>query len=1207
MTTPDEVKIIVEKILAGTETDEDIKALCQAHESNERITLQVGNQIVNIGQGKDFQIGDRICQEPSAEAIQNAIRQVFDEYYLASSSISFEENGSIDLFAAIERNAFRVRKALDPYILFTIRRECLLEKCLKQIRIGIEGKYRVIPILGAAGYGKSTILGTIYDELHRELVESSTGWVALARCDDLIESADNFAKELGEKVSERRLSIVEIAKQLTAQYDRGVLLLDTLDIVLTKPLVPVLRGILFQLLEIGTTVVFTCRDQDYSDFFEPYHESFAGFRESVYEGCKIPQFNNDEVREATRDFVRLKLGYATPESQTSFADKIIALSADSVPLQEIVRNPLLLALLCELFAKSENVPEDLTVSQLYEKYWNWKIAKVRHNLQSRRLGKVKEKLCLQIAETLYKNSGEKLRDFIYESNLDLDEADFSAYTALKSEGVLKELGGNRIGFFHQTFLEYAIARWLNSTESGDCAKTKLRANIRASNLAATAYYIWSIFRQLLTLISLSEFYQIFDELDKSKILPFRSVAFAAVSRTEPESSSVLLRLLVIEIPRDYAFQEALLIAANSAPRWHGETVWEVVIRLLETVGKELVNKAIEITAELLTRTHNAPSAQFERALKAIKNSYLMQSVNKVEERHHIFGIFVNNYYQCAKTKIIAIELDILSILKDHYCLFGSHVRSVVIDLYLTPGVPESAQRDFLLRIIREPSANNSFLEKQGAIILLKRLLLKLLETRDTPFGSSWFEALHASLTPDWMVVTAAVVGDRAASDPALIEQIISSLFGKISSGVPKEFNRCNLIAAQEAINRGSANLVASILLKIPIDSVSENRISTLSTLLRTLAGEGQDKPPINPELQFALAEWVKPITSQHPVELIRAIDALASNSAPVQQLLGELLEAIIPNLRQKQVNQILNKLTHIPEQLEPYLHETVQSKEARVALLKLYQKRAKQAGNDSPSAISELVQFCLDDSRDVAKDASWIILDFAQRHKPINVVQLLPVLTNSPIVSVRQNCLKAFLEIVNTSSVMPSQILAVFETLANESAPEVLQLLYELVKAAIWNHPSGNRAIDLPIAEAAFRLTHSLIECDKQATVDMIASKVFITLNQLILLEDRRIIPQIGECSRALLRKVDIRGKLDKRVISGLLNSLAKFDTELLEKIVRKDFIRDEKMLPVANQQAVVVAIAHNQGKNSPLLDEILSDPRLPEETKSRILRERGT
>lgn len=307
-----------------------------------------------------------------------------------------------ELLVAVERSSSRARAALNPYILPPIPRETLLSKCLKEIRAGaLENKRRIVPILGAAGYGKSTILGSIYDELHAEQSESGNGWLALARCDDLIESAETFALELGEKISGKRQSIVEISQQLTAQQNRGFLLIDTLDIVLTKPLVPVLRGILSQLLEIGTTVAFTCRDTDYSNFFEPYHESFAGIRESVSDNCKITPFTSEEVRTAAQEFIKTQPGFSTLESQQSFADKIIALSADSVSLQEIVCHPLLLALLCELFVAEETVPEDLTVSQLYEKYWDWKIAKVRHNLQSEHINLAKQKLCLKLARLMY--------------------------------------------------------------------------------------------------------------------------------------------------------------------------------------------------------------------------------------------------------------------------------------------------------------------------------------------------------------------------------------------------------------------------------------------------------------------------------------------------------------------------------------------------------------------------------------------------------------------------------------------------------------------------------------------------------------------------------------------------------------------------------------------------------------------------------------
>jgi hypothetical protein len=87
---------------------------------------------------------------------------------------------------------------------------------------------------------------------------------------------------------------------------------------------------------------------------------------------------------------------------------------------------------------------------------------------------------------------------------------------------------------------------------------------------------------------------------------------------------------------------------------------------------------------------------------------------------------------------------------------------------------------------------------------------------------------------------------------------------------------------------------------------------------------------------------------------------------------------------------------------------------------------------------------------------------------------------------------------------------------------------------------------------------------------------------------------------------VDISGKIDKLVVTSLLNDLGKFDPDLFSRMIREDWVRDDKILPVANQQALVVAIANNQGKMSPLLDPLLEDPQVAEETKTRILRDRN-
>lgn len=1136
-----------------------------------------------------------IAENPVRESETTAQKQeTAGVEFLIAGAIAASDN----IYAIVQVNAQRTRTALDPYILPLVRRETLLEKCLKQIRIGaIEGKRRVIPILGAAGYGKSTILGLIYDELSQELRELGKGWITLARCDDLIESVDSFATELGEKISNQRESIVEIAKRLTEERERGILLIDTLDIVLTKPLVPVLRHLFLQLLELGTTIVFTCRDADYSNFFEPYHESFAGFRECVQDGCKITLFEETEVKQAARKFVELRLGYTTAESQNSFADKIIALSADSVSLQEIVRNPLLLALLCDLFAESENVPEDLTVSQLYEKYWDWKITTVRQNWQSQHLGMAKERLCLKIAATLYKNSGECLRDFAYENNLELNETEFLAYTSLKSDGILKDLGASRVGFFHQTFLEYAIARWLNSTESGEIAKDELKNDIITTQLANSRYYIWPIFRQLLTLVTLAEFYHLVRELDKTILLPFRSVAFASVSRIEPESSTILLELLEIALIKDFAFQETLLSVANSAPRRHSTTVWEVVVTLLANVGKELINRATEITADLLSRLETPRSQRFEQALTAIQNLAVASESSSIEDRYHVWGKFIGHYYNNSlKLPNQAIEVEILLSLKKRYFEFGSNLRSIVVELYLKADIPEALKTDFCLMILsRSPS--ESFKEKWPSIELLSQLLPNWILADNSGWGSTFWSALHTPLDKRWMEVSATAIGRIAATQTELLHTITYDLFSSSQQPVSPDSSRSNLIALTTAIEAGGANSVASLLLKIPTDNITASRISTLVLVFRSLA---ESNPTINAELQVKLVEWITPLINQYPIDIMRGIDILAVKFTSMQPIYGQLLAKTLPILPTKKSQQILAKIKYIPAKIIPYLQDNIASKECRVALLKIYEEQANQ---DIPEAISKLLQLCRDASREVALDASWAILKLVEQQKTIETADLLNILAaKSPVVGVRQNILQAFITIANTGIVSTADYLEAFQILSPDSAPEVINLLYKLAETSIWNSLNGMRDIDAEIAQAVFNLTQRIVAENNQSMISMITQSAFITLNQMTVLQKTELISLIIISTRNLLRLTDISRKIDKSIVTGLLSKLAKFKDDLLTDIVREDMAQ----LPVANQVAIIVAIAHSQGKNSALLDKILQSNIFPDEVKSRIIRERG-
>ena len=1090
-------------------------------------------------------------REPSPEIAENDTSQDYPEQQ-DSPNLSPE-------LLAVQRHAQRARTALDPYILPRIRRSTLLEKCLKAIHRGVlEEKRRIIPIIGSAGYGKSTILGNLYDELDRERVELGTPWIALVRCNDLIESVETFALELAERATGIRKPIAEITSNLTQNYGRGILLIDTLDLVLDKRLVPVLRSVFLQLLESGTTVAFTCRDQDFRDFFEPYHESFAGFNESI-ERLEIPPFNDAEVKAAASAFCQQELALTTPDDNQDFADKIIALSADSQSLADITRNPLLLALLCKLFAAEGNVPEDLTVSQLYEMYWEFRIAQGRKNRpESRRIGLAKKNLCLELAQIMYSKSEARLRDFIYQDNLELDDTEFLAYEELLSDGVLQELGGERIGFFHQTFLEYAIARWLNATEPGEHAKNQLLNHLSASNTADFKYYLWPVFRQLLNLIHLSEFYRIFQQLDITRLPPFRAVTFAAVSRSEPQSSDLLLQLLPNSLNLGDAYQDILLTAAKGAPLRHTETVWLVVIELLQKTSLTLVNKAAEIAGELLAKIQTATGECLEQALNAITHRTVVGNDAK-QERSNIFGKLISAYSKIPKTFGGGIDFNVLQCLKTHYFHFGSHTRGRVIHLYLTPQVPESVQREFLITLIQKRTSEQ-FKEKENAIKPLQHLLPGFIQSRDSPFGTSWIDALLVQLPPSWDIVQAAAVGYQTALDTNLMATLLSELFKEQLSQSDGIAMRRYQVALSEAIRNSAGNAVAETLLKIPINAVPPNRCSTVSTLIRELSLQEDERLKIAPKLRLSLAEWIIPRIGDRPLDFIPILDALANHSPQVQPLLEQQLSEIIPNLQQQQAIAIIKKLNYVPRQLKSYLLTQTTHKESRLALVKLYQRLAQT--EESAEAISGLLGLCRDDSREVALDASQSIFTLAEHQTPMNGAEFFPILSHSKFIGVRHNCLKALIEGVNTGwGLTEAQILDICKLLANESVPEIVQPLYKLIESWV----DTNNTISSALAQATFDLTQKLVNQKPGEFLHSgIARSALTTLKNMANLEQENLTSQIGECTRQLLRAIDVT-TVNKLFVIGILDKLARFDTEVLSKIVREDFVRVDGTLPIAN------------------------------------------
>jgi formylglycine-generating enzyme required for sulfatase activity len=98
MTTPNELIAILERILHGSGDEKDIAVVQQYFEAvNNQNPVQLAKYIVNIPEGKDIHIGDRITNQGIDEETKAIVRQIQERLQQISIETSFPKNEQISL------------------------------------------------------------------------------------------------------------------------------------------------------------------------------------------------------------------------------------------------------------------------------------------------------------------------------------------------------------------------------------------------------------------------------------------------------------------------------------------------------------------------------------------------------------------------------------------------------------------------------------------------------------------------------------------------------------------------------------------------------------------------------------------------------------------------------------------------------------------------------------------------------------------------------------------------------------------------------------------------------------------------------------------------------------------------------------------------------------------------------------------------------
>ena len=153
MTVLDELIAIIDRILAaGSPTELDLAELRRVWSKAEPTLQQSGKYIVNIQQGEDIQIGDRIYQGANAEAIRRVFQEVLDARRLRTLLTPNEFADRVEQLALTTHQGCFVGREI-------IRKQ--LHNCL-------DGASSAIILHGSGGLGKTRLLLTLPDTIAKE-------------------------------------------------------------------------------------------------------------------------------------------------------------------------------------------------------------------------------------------------------------------------------------------------------------------------------------------------------------------------------------------------------------------------------------------------------------------------------------------------------------------------------------------------------------------------------------------------------------------------------------------------------------------------------------------------------------------------------------------------------------------------------------------------------------------------------------------------------------------------------------------------------------------------------------------------------------------------------------------------------------------------------------------------------------------------------
>ena len=639
-----------------------------------------------------------------------------------------------------------------------------------------------------------------------------------------------------------------------AQYGAVTLLIDTLDLLINDHSLAALANFIAEALEVGH-VIFTCRTYEYNNYLQDSSQSVPSLDNRIIK-LTMPNLSVDEIAAWARAYIEQADNRAV-EEETGFLRSLRGGISLDGPLRQVCVVPVRLALTCETFAASQHVPDDLTVTDLYDSYWQARIKRDKGRAGTID-GDAKEQAALNVASQTVTSEGNIA---LHVPKGKMSAQHLRGLRLLASEGILRDLG-TVWEFFHQTFAEYSYARCLltRGVTVGEIQQLK-------NGLSSGQAGLWPVVRSLLLQIPGDADYQtVAQELQLTGPEGAYTQTLATLRRISSESLQIFLR----DISDNPGLLAAALPALADAPSRHIPIAITAASNVLSEHASTLASAAAATLGRLLPR---AKDADLSRLLEdAFKHLVAARNQMPSVTWEHLASTFLRPLIdvQCSSES--------LAVLCSNYKSLGGAGRQTIVRIHLARALSVGEVETFAqaaLSVARPPLSND-----EAASVL--ELFWHCQNVRDARGWGSWRDLIITQLPQDWDKAQMGFIAQMASKDEEVGRQVVDDL---LEARVTRAALHVNVF---KGLVEYQPSWVAARLLarEAPSDALA------VSGVAESVGGfiSGVDSAT-----RAAIILWLNPCREISPRNVWPAQISLAFNAVPAhEQIFDELMQASEP-------------------------------------------------------------------------------------------------------------------------------------------------------------------------------------------------------------------------------------------------------------------------------------------------------------------------